>query len=76
MEASSDASISTWSCQDTPKLWDRTLREEPDITGAGILRRNGCEKEQASTPQQKPRTPKLQHLGMAPGPTLWRLRPP
>eukprot|EP00971_Amphidinium_carterae_P290943 5777516-Amphidinium_carterae.2 len=46
METSSDASIDTRSAQETPKLWERTRREEPDISGvgAGILCQNGFAK--------------------------------
>eukprot|EP00971_Amphidinium_carterae_P251689 4996601-Amphidinium_carterae.2 len=43
MEASSDASASIWSLQDTPRLWERTLLvEAPAIASAGILVQKGC----------------------------------
>eukprot|EP00971_Amphidinium_carterae_P303704 6034783-Amphidinium_carterae.1 len=68
MDTSSDASSAVWSLQDTPKLWERTLREEPAITGAGILCLNGCKRDMYThhrplKSQEVERSSQLRHLG-------------
>eukprot|EP00971_Amphidinium_carterae_P106069 2100769-Amphidinium_carterae.2 len=70
METSSDASSSTRSSQDTPKLWERTRREEPDMSGvgAGILCQNGYDRLSEKHTGQNNQASTSQLSAVAPGP--------